>query len=234
MCAEAENERPATGRELDRIPWVAVLSGEDRAWVVPRLRVREWEAGRFVVRAGDPSTHWRGVLEGMLRVEHPHGDEDHLMFSGIPAGGWFGEGTLLKGHAFMFSVQALRKSVVASLAAADFHLLARRSIAFNRHAMGQLNERLAQFIAAREIERMVDDEQRLACSLLWLRNPVLFPSAGNVLSITQQDLSNLIGISRQRVNRALARLESRGVLRAEYRTLRVLDAQKLVDLTVEH
>ncbi|WP_382326660.1 Crp/Fnr family transcriptional regulator [Hydrogenophaga sp. UC242_50] len=100
--------------------------------------------------------------------------------------------------------------------------------------MGQLNERLAQFIAAREIERMVDDEQRLACSLLWLRNPVLFPSAGNVLSITQQDLSNLIGISRQRVNRALARLESRGVLRAEYRTLRVLDAQKLVDLTVEH
>jgi CRP-like cAMP-binding protein len=234
MSAAPENTRMATGRELARIPWLAVLSTDDRAWVVPQLRVRECAAGTLVVRAGDPPTHWMGVIEGMLRVDHTHDEEDHLTFSGIPAGGWFGEGTLLKGHAFMFSVQALRKSVVACLAAADFQAIAQRSIAFNRYAMGQLNERLAQFIAAREIDRIADDEQRLACSLLWLRNPVLFPSAGDVLLITQQDLSNLIGMSRQRVNRALSTLESRGVLRVEYRTIRFLDPQKLQDSAAEH
>lgn len=224
----------ATGRELDRIPWLAVLSAEERAWVVPRLRVREWAVGQFVLRAGDQPTHWMGVIEGMLRVDQANDEDDHLTFSGIPAGGWFGEGTLLKGHAFMFSVQALRKTLVVRLAAADFQALTQRSIAFNRHAMGQLNERLAQFIAAREIDRIADDEQRVACNLLWLRNPVLFPSAGEALLITQQDLSNLIGMSRQRVNRSLSLLESRGVLRVEYRTLRFLDPQKLVDVAMDH
>lgn len=93
--------------------------------------------------------------------------------------------------------------------------------------MEQLNERLSQFIAAREIDRITNDEQRLACHLLWMRNPVLFPSGGKLLTITQQDLSNLVGISRQRVNKALAALEARGVLRVEYRTLRFLDEVKL-------
>lgn len=229
MGTPQDNARMATGREIDRIPWVGVLSTDDRAWVVPRLRVRECTAGEFVLRAGDLPTHWYGVVEGMLKVDHVDGAAEHLTFSGIPAGGWFGEGTLIKGHPFLFSVQALRKSVVACLAAADFQAVTQRSIAFNRYAMGQLNERLAQFIAAREIDRMADDEQRLACSLLWLRNPVLFPSAGDALMITQQDLSNLIGMSRQRVNKALAALEGRGVLRVEYRTLRFLDPQKLRD-----
>lgn len=234
MSAAADNERMATGRELERIPWLAVLSSDDRAWAMPRLRVREWGAGEFVLRAGDLPTHWMGVIEGMLKVDQAHDEDDQLTFSGIPAGGWLGEGTLLKGHAFMFSVQALRRSVVACLAASDFQALTRRSIAFNRYAMGQLNERLAQFIAAREIDRIADDDQRVACSLLWLRNPVLFPSAGETLLITQQDLSNLIGMSRQRVNRSLSRLESRGVLRVEYRTLRFLDPQKLADAAMEH
>jgi CRP/FNR family cyclic AMP-dependent transcriptional regulator len=234
MSAADSHARKATGRELDRVPWVAVLSPDDRAWVLPRLRVRDCQAGEFVVHAGDPPTHWMGVIEGMLKVDHPDEEEDHLTFSGIPAGGWFGEGTLLKNHAFLFSVQALRKSVVACLAAADFQALTQRSIAFNRYAMGQLNERLAQFIAAREIDRIDNDEQRLASSLLWLRNPVLFPSAGDSLLITQQDLSNLIGMSRQRVNRALSVLEAKGVLRVEYRTLRFLDAHKLLACAAEH
>jgi CRP/FNR family cyclic AMP-dependent transcriptional regulator len=234
MSASADNERIATGREIALIPWMAVLSAEDRAWAVPRLRVREFSARQFVVQAGAPPSHWFGVLQGMLRVDQPNEDEAHLMFSGIPAGGWFGEGTLLKGHPFLFSVQAMRKSVVACLPAADFQALASRSIAFNRYAMGQLNERLAQFIAAREIDRIADDDQRLGCNLLWLLNPVLFPAAGDVLLISQQDLSSLIGMSRQRVNRALSRLESRGVLKVEYRTLRILDTRQLEAIAQEH
>lgn len=222
-----EKVRTATGRELDRIPWLNVLSAQDRDWAATRLRVRDCAAGEFVLRAGMPPTRWYGVIEGMLRVDRPDEEAEHLTFSGIPGGGWFGEGTLIKGHAFLFSVQALRRSVVAQLDADDFQALAQRSIGFNRFALNQLNERLAQFIAAREIDRMEDDEQRLACNLMWLRNPVLFPSAGDVLMITQQDLSNLVGMSRQRVNKALTALQDQGVLRVEYRTLRFLDANKL-------
>ncbi len=227
MAPPHDYSRSATGRELAQIPWLKVLAEEERNWVLPRMTVHTFSVGEFVLHAGDQPTHWCGVIEGMLRVDHPPEEEEHITFSSIPAGGWFGEGTIMKGHPFLFSVQALRRSVVAMLATPDFRALTQRSIAFNRYAMEQLNERLAQFIAAREIDRITDDEQRLACHLLWMRNPVLFPSAGNVLTITQQDLSNLVGMSRQRVNKALAALEAGGGLRVEYRTLRFLDPDKL-------
>ena len=44
-----------------------------------------------------------------------------------------------------------------------------------------------------------------------------------MLRITQQELAYLVGLSRQRVNEALAALESEGVIKVEYGGLRVLD-----------
>ena len=93
--------------------------------------------------------------------------------------------------------------------------------------MNQLNERLGQFIAAREIDRLNKPDVRVARSLASLFNPVLYPGVGEVLRITQQELAYLVGLSRQRVNEALAALEAQGAIRIEYGGLRVLDLAAL-------
>ena len=93
--------------------------------------------------------------------------------------------------------------------------------------MNQLNERLAQFIAAREIDRLTTPDVRVARSLAALFNPVLFPGVGDVLRITQQELAYLVGLSRQRVNEALTALEAQGTIQVEYGGLRILDLQAL-------
>ena len=93
--------------------------------------------------------------------------------------------------------------------------------------MNQLNERLGQFIAALEIDRLNDPDARVARNLAALFNPVLFPSVGEVLRITQQELAYLVGLSRQRVNQALATLQAQGVIRIEYGGVRVLDLGRL-------
>ncbi len=87
----------------------------------------------------------------------------------------------------------LRKSVVAGLPIATFEWLLERSLPFNRHLMNQLNERLSQFIAAREIDRMTDPDTKVARSLGALFHPVLYPGVGEVLRITQQELGYLVG-----------------------------------------
>ena len=150
-----------------------------------------------------------------------------MTFTGLPPGGWFGEGTALKREPYRYNIQALRRSVVAGLPVATFDWLLDHSIGFNRFVMGQLNERLAQFIAAREIDRMNNPDQRVARSLAALFNPVLFPGVGEVLRITQQELAYLVGLSRQRVNEALRALEARRIIRVEYGGLRVLDLSAL-------
>jgi len=113
--------------------------------------------------------------------------------------------------------------VVAGISVDTFHWLLDHSIGFNRFIMNQLNERLGQFIAAREIDRMNDTDVRVARSLAALFNPVLYPGVGEVLRITQQELAYLVGLSRQRVNEALTSLQAQGMIRVEYGGLRVLD-----------
>jgi CRP-like cAMP-binding protein len=112
---------------------------------------------------------------------------------------------------------------VAGLPARTFIWLLDRSIAFNRYVMNQLNERLGQFIAAREIDRLNDPDAKVARSLAALFHPVLYPGVGEVLRITQQELAYLVGLSRQRVNEALRSLADDGLIRIEYGGLRVLD-----------
>jgi CRP-like cAMP-binding protein len=89
--------------------------------------------------------------------------------------------------------------------------------------MMQLNERLGQFIAAREIDRLNRPDERVARSLAALFHPVLYPGVGELLRITQQELGYLVGLSRQRVNEALSALQAAQVIRIEYGGLRVLD-----------
>jgi CRP-like cAMP-binding protein len=93
--------------------------------------------------------------------------------------------------------------------------------------MNQLNERLGQFIGAREIDRLSDPDARGARSLAALFHPVLYPGVGELLRITQQELGYLVGLSRQRVNEALKALQQRGVIRIEYGGVRVLDLEGL-------
>ena len=123
----------------------------------------------------------------------------------------------------MYKRQVLRRSLVAGLPVASFDWLLERSIPFNRYLMNQLNERLGQFIGAREIDRLTDADTRVARSLGALFHPVLYPGVGELLRITQQELGYLVGLSRQRVNEALRTLQARSLIRIEYGGVRVLD-----------
>ena len=218
-----QRRRVPSKDELAGIPWLNVLKPDEAKFAVPHITVGDALPGDYVCRIGRPVTYWFGVIEGLLKMSSDTEQGNSVTYAGLPPGGWFGEGTVLKREVYRYNIQALRKSVVAGLPADSFHWLLDHSIGFNRFIMNQLNERLAQFIVALEIGRMTDPDVRVARSLASLFNPVLFPGVGDVLRITQQELAYLVGLSRQRVNEALASLEERKSIRVEYGGVRVLD-----------
>ncbi len=219
--------RLASAEDLAQVPWLHKLDSEERAKVLADLRVVEVEPGELVCRVGRPVTYWFGVIDGLLKMSNDTAMGVPITFTGVPSGGWFGEGTVLKGEVYRYNIQALRKSVVAGISTQTFHWLLDRSIGFNRFVMMQLNERLGQFIGAREIDRLTHPDERVARSLAALFHPVLYPGVGELLRITQQELGYLVGLSRQRVNEALAALQAAQVIRVEYGGVRVLDLQRL-------
>ncbi len=213
--------------ELDGIPWLPVIDVKHRERAINAIDVTDALPGDYVCRIGRPVTYWFGVIEGMLKMSSDNAQGQTMTFTGMPPGGWFGEGTVLKREPYRYNIQALRNSVVAGLPIQTFDWLLDNSIGFNRFVMRQLNERLGQFIAAREIDRMTNPDIRVARSLAALFNPVLYPGVGEVLRITQQELAYLVGLSRQRVNEALTTLADQGTIRVEYGGLRVLDIHAL-------
>jgi CRP-like cAMP-binding protein len=222
-----QRRRPPTPTELSGIPWLGLLLPAERDRAVVELVVSQALPGEHICRVGRQVTYWFGVVDGLLKMSSDSAQGTTMTFTGLPPGGWFGEGTALKREPYRYNVLALRRSLVAGLPVRTFEWLLDHSIGFNRFVMGQLNERLAQFIAAREIDRLTDPDLRVARNLAALFNPALFPGVGEVLRITQQELAYLVGLSRQRVNEALRTLEARGVIRVEYGGLRVLDLMRL-------
>ncbi len=222
-----QRARPASAAELAAIPWLALLDEPQRERAVQQLQVAEADVGERVCRIGRPATFWFGVVDGLLKMSNDDSSGQAITFTGVPPGGWFGEGTLLKRESYRYNIQALRRSVVAGLPIEAFHELLEGSIAFNRFMLNQLNERLGQFIAAREIDRISDPELRVARNLAALFHPQLYPGVGSLLRITQQELGYLVGLSRQRVNQALNTLAEHALIRIEYGGLRVLDLQGL-------
>jgi CRP-like cAMP-binding protein len=219
--------RPASEEELANIPWLHTLTPAERRRAEAAVVVGDAEPGDLVCRIGRPPTYWFGVVQGLLKMSNDNADGTSMTYSGLPPGGWFGEGTALKREPYRYNIQALRRSVVAGLPVDDFHWLLDHSIGFNRFVMNQLNERLGQFIAAREADRLNNPDVRVARNLAALFNPVLFPGVGELLRITQQELAYLIGLSRQRVNEALRMLERQGTIQVEYGGLRVIDLAAL-------
>lgn len=227
MTALRDRARPPTAAELGEIPWLRSLDESEREQALQALMVGEAEAGDSICRFGRPVTYWFGLLDGLLKMSNDDSQGAVITFTGIAPGGWFGEGTALKREVYRYNVLALRKSRVAGLPVDTFHWLLDHSIGFNRFVMNQLNERLGQFIAAREIDRITSPDLRVARNLAALFHPLLSPNVGGVLRITQQELAYLVGLSRQRVNEALTALERQGWIRVEYGGLRVLDLQAL-------
>jgi CRP/FNR family cyclic AMP-dependent transcriptional regulator len=222
-----DRARPATEQELAEIPWLARLTPLERDRAVAALVVGDAEAGDYVCRFGRSVTYWFGLVDGLLKMSNDDTQGPVVTFAGVAPGGWFGEGTVLKHEQYRYNITALRKSRVAGLPVETFDWLLDHSIGFNRFVMLQLNERLGQFIAAREIDRLNNPDLRVARNLAALFHPLLSPNVAGVLRITQQELAYLVGLSRQRVNEALTTLAAKGWIRVEYGGLRVLDLAAL-------
>ncbi|WP_088143320.1 Crp/Fnr family transcriptional regulator [Achromobacter xylosoxidans] len=207
--------------------WFRVLSRDQQERVERDLTVQQVVAGSIIERKGELAQAWIGVLAGLVKVSVGNAEGKVASLTGVPAGGWIGEGSLLKREIRKYDIVALRDSVVARLPAATFDWLLDNSIPFNRYLLHQLNERVAQFIGKAEYDRLLDPDARVARCLAELFNPLLYPGMGMRLAITQEEVGYLARVSRQRANQALRKLEEAGLLNVEYGAVRVLDLDGL-------
>lgn len=183
--------------------------------------------GAYVFHRGDRLDSWTGVASGIVKLSTVSRTGKAVTLAGVRAGGWFGEGSLLKDEPRQYDLVALRDSRLALMNRSTFFWLFDNSVAFNRFLVRQFNERLGQFIALVEHDRMLDATGRLARNIAWLFNPVLYRDLEMHVEISQEELGLLSGMSRQVANESLKQLEAKGLIRVERAGITVLDVRKL-------
>src|SRR5258706_12080341 len=228
MCLFVDNSGVETLAELLRASlWTRSLPPGQLARVQAETQVRALPVGVPVCRKGEAVETWIGVIDGLVKMTSKPPEGKTTTFIGVRSGGWFGEGSLLKDRLRKYDVVTLRESRIAYMPRATFQWLLDSSIEFNRFLLMQLNERLGQFIAMVEYERLLEPDARVARSLAALFNPVLYPDQATDVQLSQEEVGYLSGVSRQRVNQALQVLEKAGLLKVEYGRIRILDLEGL-------
>jgi CRP-like cAMP-binding protein len=210
--------------------WFPCLNEAERIHTRSETFVKNVARGGYLIRREDPAAYWYGVIEGFLKIQSTGTDGRCLTFTTMCAGAWFGEGTVLKGHPYKYDATAIDvpRTRVACVPAATFMRLFKTSLPFNHFLVEQLNERLGQFIGRFAAQSILSTDARVAQAIATLFNSRLYPAMKNHLTMSQEEISNLCGVSRPRCNEALNHLKEAGLIRTEYRGVTIVDLPRLL------
>ncbi len=207
--------------------WADTLSAGELDQVVREAFERRIAIGGYAVRRGEPADCWFGVIDGLIKMSVSQPDGRVSTFTGVTAGGWAGEGSLLKACTWRYDGVAVRETRLACIPRHSFERLVSTNLAFNRFLLSQLNARLSLFIGLVEYDRLLGPDARVARCLASLFDPDLYPRAGNFVRLSQEEIGLLSAVSRQRTNESLHQLERAGLLRVEFGGVTVLDVPGL-------
>lgn len=203
--------------------WARTLSDDELDRVLHESHERRVPEGGYAMRCGAPADHWIGVIEGLVKMSVSEPDGRVSTFTGVTAGGWAGEGSLLKPGCWRYDGVAVRNTRLACIPRHSFERLVATSLPFNRFLLSHLNARLSLFIGLVEYDRLLGPDARVARCLAALFDPNLYPHAGNAVQLSQDEIGLLAAVSRQRTNKALHELERAGLLRVDFGGVTVLD-----------
>ncbi len=199
---------------LERVPLFAELSGHELGRIAAVAVPRSFPPGVRVFHEGDTSDACYIVRSGDLRVTREHSDGRAIALATLSSGDIFGELAMLDGGARSASVETLADSELLALPAGDMRRLlsahpdiAVKLIVALVRRLRETNERVAR-------QSFQTVPSRVAGVLAQLIAEEALPEGreGVTVRMTQADLAQLAGTSRESVSRFLATLERAGVV----------------------
>jgi CRP/FNR family transcriptional regulator len=198
--------------------------------VAQLVAVRRFGKNQTVFREGDPGHTFYLVLSGSVAIVRTGADGRETILSLLKERDFFGEMSLFDNAVRAAGVRTLTDVVVCMVEREDFLALVDRSPHILRLLVIALSERLRAantFIAATSSQ---DIRSRLASLLLNLmQNFGESTAVGTKISLrlTNQEMANMIGTSRETVNRALNRLWDERLIDMRTAHVIVVDPEKL-------
>ena len=201
------------------------LSSDQRSALVRGAHLRTLAAGDTIFLMGDPGDSMMAILAGTVRISAPSPDGKEIILGLMQPGEFFGELALLDGKERSADAKAMTDCTLAILNRRDVLQFLDRNPGGWASMVEILCERLRRTTVQITEVALLELPVRLAKALLRLTGD----RTGTAVSIklSQRELGNIVGATRESVNKCMREWQRNGTIRIDGNSITILDRASL-------
>ena len=213
--------------------WFSSLSPSLRHDILRCAYVKRFKDGALICARGEVPEEWFACARGAVRVSSTSITGKQITLTYVEPGIWFGDTSIFDGDRRTHDAYAHGATTLLCVAKADFKRILATHTEFYEAMLWLAARRIRQLYGLVEDLNTLPLRARLAKQLLHLARSYGIPSLANGeeirigLQLAQEELAQLVGASRETVNKSLADFVSRGWIRLEGRAVTLLDVDRL-------
>jgi CRP/FNR family cyclic AMP-dependent transcriptional regulator len=214
--------------------WFASLSPSLRHDILRCAYVKRYQDNGLIAARGDPPEEWVACAKGAVRVSSTSITGKQITLTYLEPGNWFGDVAIFDGDRRTHDAYAHGDTTLLCVAKADFKKVLALHTELYEALLRLHSRRIRQLFGLVEDLNTLPLRARLAKQLLHLARSYGVPSLANPnevrisLQLAQEELAQLLGASRQRVNQELKAMERDNAIGIEPAGLMVRDRSALL------
>lgn len=185
-------------------------------------KVRHAQDRSLIHARGDTPDGMFSVISGSVRATTSSEEGREALLAIMEPGTWFGESSLFDGLPRAYDAHAQGDCELLFVPRAGIEELLERRPHIYRNIVQLLCQRIRLSLVLLETNALLSLDGRLAQRLLILAQSKAREFSADV-RLSQEDLSQMMGVTRQSISRVLKAWESRGIIERHYRGVRILD-----------
>lgn len=201
--------------------WFSTLSPSLRHDILRCAYVKRYKDSELICARGEPPEEWIACARGAVRVSSTSITGKQVTLTYVEPGIWFGDVAIFDGDRRTHDAYAHGDSTILCVAKADFKKILALHAELYEALLRLQSRRIRQLFGLVEDLNSLPLRARLAKQLLHLARSYGVPSLSDGaevrigLQLAQEELAQLLGASRQRVNQELKAMEREEAIRIE-------------------
>jgi CRP/FNR family cyclic AMP-dependent transcriptional regulator len=201
--------------------WFSSLSPSLRHDILRCAFVKRFKDGDLICARGDPPEDWIACAKGAVRVSSTSISGKQITLTYVEPGIWFGDVSIFDGDRRTHDAYAHADTTILCVSRADFRKILAQHVELYEALLRLHARRIRQLFGLVEDLNTLPLRARLAKQLTHLVRSYGVPSLSDGsemrigLQLAQEELAQLLGASRQRVNQELKAMEREDVIRIE-------------------
>lgn len=216
--------------------WFSTLSPSLRHDILRCAYVKRFKDSELIAARGEPPEEWIACAKGAVRVSSTSISGKQITLTYVEPGIWFGDVAIFDGDRRTHDAYAHGGTTILCVAKADFRKILSSHVELYEAMLRLHARRIRQLYGLVEDLNTLPLRARLAKQLLHLVRSYGVPSLSDGrevrigLHLAQEELAQLLGASRQRVNQELKAMERDNAIRIEPGGLVIRDREALMHL----